>query len=47
MPKKLNSMSFRKTRRPTIWCALETDLFYGILIFLFIFVYRSFGSYGY
>lgn len=34
MPKKLNSMSFRKNRRPTTWCTLETDLFYGINNFL-------------
>ncbi|KAI1728366.1 myb DNA-binding like domain-containing protein [Ditylenchus destructor] len=31
MPKKLNSMSFRKFRRTTLWSAYETDLFYEVL----------------
>uniref|UniRef100_A0A915DCW2 Transcription factor TFIIIB component B'' Myb domain-containing protein n=1 Tax=Ditylenchus dipsaci TaxID=166011 RepID=A0A915DCW2_9BILA len=31
LPKKLNSMSFRKNHRTTMWGVLETDLFYEVL----------------
>jgi len=31
MPKKLNSMSFRKCRRTALWTVIETDLFYEVL----------------
>src|SRR4051812_20657112 len=33
MPKKLTSMSFKKYKKGATWGILETDLFYGLLIF--------------
>jgi len=31
IPKKLNSMSFKKTMRSSSWSIMETDLFYDVL----------------